>query len=199
MSDLSTVDLFETVVSVFFLLVSSADSSSESVSSDSELLSDSSSSSSSSSLVGFSTAAAADVCLLARKRLWNGFLGVSEPVDDNRFLGVDAPEPAGLSAGELLNFCFGSSDANGVPEFLTAEDDAAEDSDEVLESELADRVAFLWAATSEEPEDLLDTFPVPVFTAVLRCACCNELTDEPSSDSASLDATCELGNPLTAK
>jgi len=122
---------------------------------------------------------------------------VSEPVDDKRVLGVDAPEPAGLSAGELLNFCFCSSGVNVVPEFLTTEDDAAEDSDDVLESELADRVAFLWTPTSEEAEDRLETFPEPGFPAVFRCVCCSELTEEPSSDSASLDATCELGNSLT--
>jgi hypothetical protein len=172
------VDLFATDGSVFFLLVSSADSSSESVSSDSEELSDSSSSSSSSSLVGFSTAVVVvvvvvvvDACLLGKNRLWKGFLGVSEPVEDKRFLGVDAPETAGLSAGEPFTFCFGSSDANAVAEALTAEDDAAEDSDDVLESELAERVAFLWAATSEEPEDRLDTLPEPVFPGVLRCVC----------------------------
>jgi hypothetical protein len=124
-------------------------------------------------------------------------LGVSEPVDDKRFLGVDAPEPAGLSAGELLNFCLGSSGVKAVPELLTADDDAAEDSEEVLESELAERVAFLWAATSEEPEDLLERLPEPVLPAVLRCVCCKELTEEPPSDSASLDAaTYELGNIL---
>ena len=122
---------------------------------------------------------------------------MSEPVDDKRVLGVDAPEPAGLSAGELLNFCFCSSGVNVVPEFLTTEDDAAEDSDEVLESELADRAAFLWAPTSEEAEDRLETLPEPGFPAVFRCVCCSELTEEPSSDSASLDATCDLGNSLT--
>lgn len=121
-------------------------------------------------------------------------------MDDKRVLGVEAPEPAGLSAGELLNFCFGSSGVKAVPELLTAEDEAAEDSDEVLESELAERVAFLWAATSEEPEDLLETLPEPVLPAVLRCVCCKELTEEPPSDSASLDAaTYVLGNTLTGK
>ena len=135
-------------------------------------------------------------CLLTKNRLWKGFFGVSEPVDDKRVLGVDAPEPAGLSTGELLNFCFCSSGVNAVPEFLTTEDDAAEDSEDVLESELADRVAFLWAATSEEPEDRLETLPEPGFPAVLRCVCCSELTEEPSSDSASLDATYELRNSL---
>jgi hypothetical protein len=83
---------------------------------------------------------------------------------------------------------------------LIADDEAAEDSDEVLESELAERVAFLWVATSEEPEDLLETLPEPVLLAVLRCACCKELTEEPSSDSASLDAaTYGLGNTITGK
>ena len=82
---------------------------------------------------------------------------------------------------------------NAVPEFLTTEEDAAEDSDDVLESELADLGAFLWAPTSEEAEDLLETLPEPGFAAVLRCVCCSELTEEPSSDSASLDATYELG------
>jgi hypothetical protein len=61
-------------------------------------------------------------------------------------------------------------------------------------------VAFLWAATSEEPEDLLETLPEPVLPAVLRCVCCKELTEEPPSDSASLDAaTYELGNALEDK
>jgi hypothetical protein len=69
-------------------------------------------------------------------------LGVSEPVEDKRFLGVDAPEPTGLSAGETFAFCLGSSDAGVVAGALTAEEEAAEDSDDVLESELAERVAF---------------------------------------------------------
>lgn len=109
-------------------------------------------------------------------------------MDDKRVRGVDAPEPAGLSAGEFLNFCFDSSVVKVVPGLLTADDDAAEDSDDVLESELAERVAFLWPATSEEAEDLLETLPEPVLLAVLRCVCCNELTEDPPSDSASLDA-----------
>jgi hypothetical protein len=120
-------------------------------------------------------------------------------VEDKRVLGVDAPEPAGLSAGEPFTFCFGSSGANADPGVLTAEDEAAEDSDDVLESELAERVAFLWTPTSEDAEDRLEMLPEPFFPGVLRCACCNEVTEEPSSDSASLDATCELEHSLIVK
>lgn len=123
---------------VGFFLDASSDSASDSVSSDSELVSVSSSSSSSSLVAvvgGGGVVVAAAACLLARKRLWKRGAGaVSEPADDRRARGVEAPL---LSLAVLLGVAVAGVDVAGVvpvPE---------DDSEDVLESVLADRAAFL--------------------------------------------------------
>lgn len=122
-------------ISLFSTLAGSSDSSSDSVSS-SELVSVSSS----------SLACAGGGAGLLKKRLWNGLCagGVSFTV----LTAVCLLRGGSVVSALLLdkNFCLTSSVVNGAPVFLTAFEEAVEDS-EVLESELAERADFLWPAS----------------------------------------------------
>lgn len=60
-------------------------------------------------------------------------------------------------------------------------EDPAEDSVEVVDSELAERVVFLWLAS-----DGRRVVAAVLLAAVFRWVCCKEVTD--SSDSSALDA-----------
>lgn len=77
-------------------------------------------------------------------------------------------------------FCLTSSVVKGAPVLRMAVDEAVDDSVEVFESELAERVDFLCPAS----EALLVGAAV-LLAAVFRCVCCNDVTD--SSDSSGLE------------
>ena len=95
---------------------------------------------------------------------------MSDPVEDKRFRGVDAPEPAGLSPGEAFSVLLREVILGFASSFLAADEEAVDDSEE-LDSELADLIAFLWAAASEEVDDRLEAVVEPVLTGVFRCVC----------------------------
>lgn len=85
-----------------------------------------------------------------------------------------------LSERERI-FCLTSSVVKGAPVLRTAVEDAAEDSVDVLDSELGDLTDFFDPAS-----DIFLVAPVVTFgTEAFRCLC-KELTDS-SSDSSALD------------
>lgn len=78
-------------------------------------------------------------------------------------------------------FCLTSSVVNGAPVVRTAVDEAAEDSEEVLESELGDLVDFFVPAS-----DIFLVAPVVDFGIEGFLCLCSEVTDS-SSDSSALE------------